>query len=149
MRPKSSAGMKSGHSAGQTTSKSSLKPTNISVNNRQPATSAVATAKGGSRIETASIKGDSNKNKNNQSQMVMRSEDDSILDLKQIEEMMRASQKSNIFSAIPIESIENRYATAQREVNSSSHFSKLGMPPMPDSSDRMNIIPQVNLSTIS
>ena len=44
--------------------------------------------------------------------MVMRSEDDSILDLKQIEEMMRASQKSNIFSAIPIESIENRYATA-------------------------------------
>lgn len=35
------------------------------------------------------------------SHMVMLDENDSILDLKQIEDMMRASQKSNIFNVAP------------------------------------------------
>ena len=44
--------------------------------------------------------------------MVTRDEDDSILDLRQIEEMMRASQKSNIFSsAVPTEPGIDRKST--------------------------------------
>ena len=42
----------------------------------------------------------------------MREEDDSILDLKQIEDMMRASQ-SNMFSSMPLDS--NIRSSANRE----------------------------------
>ena len=46
------------------------------------------------------------------SHLVMREEDDSILDLKQIEDMMRASQ-SNMFSSMPLDS--NIRSSANRE----------------------------------
>jgi len=58
----------------------------------------MGTAKSGGRIAQATLnhfKG--SQSKNNMSHMVMNDEDDSIMDLKQIEDMMRASHKSNIF----------------------------------------------------
>ena len=67
----------------------------------------------------------------------MRDEDDSIMDLKHVEEMMRASQKSNIFSAIPQESAD-RHSSAVRETTQATHFSNI----LPASSDRNSIIKQ-------
>jgi hypothetical protein len=80
-------------------SKTSLYPR---VSDPHVAMSVTGTAKSGGRIAQATLnhfKG--SQSKTNMSQIVMGNEDDSILDFKQIEDMMRASQKSNIFSTIP------------------------------------------------
>lgn len=61
------------------------------------------------------------------SHMVAADEDDSILDLKQIEDMMRTSQKSNIFSIPPL-------ASEIGERGSASTFSRVQGP---TSSDRL------------
>ena len=48
------------------------------------------------------------------SHMVMLDENDSILDLKQIEDMMRASQKSNIFNVVPPDANERNSVPRDR-----------------------------------
>ena len=57
-------------------------------------------------------------------------EENSIMEIRNIEEMMRASQQSNIFSLIPPDSHERSSAVR----DSASRMSKLGA----DSTDRVN-----------
>ena len=69
--------------------------------------------------------------------MVVRDEDDSMLDVKHIEEMMRASQKSNIFTIVPPDS--NERGTAVKD-STASMMSKSVV--MQDSSDRYSVMQQ-------